>query len=298
MKMKSVIKKIIPAVLWVKLGEYKRNLKMFKLKIKIIKYLEQDSKYDNPEKEVIIDFLKNNSLSVFPYNFIKKYNAKDIIVYTDNQNRMRYVLHENKRLYFKKNWNEKKIMDYYYSLLIEQDIDSPHRYETPNFYVKTGDVIVDVGVAEGNFALSVVEKAKKLYLFEVDEEWIDALKITFAPWIGKVEIVCKYVSDNDDYKNVTLDTFLEREKVDFIKADIEGAETALVKGSKNILSDNQPLKIIMCTYHKPNDAEELNRMLMESGFQTEFSKGYMIYVYDQTLCAPYLRKGLIRGIKV
>ena len=295
---KPVVKKIMPTVLWEKFAEYMNKIKRHKLKLEIIKYLETNSAYDNPEKGEIISFLKSNSSFIFPYNFIKKYDARNIRVYTDNQHGMKYVLHENKRLYFKKNWNEKLIMNSYNGLLIEQDIDSPHRYETSGFHVNTGDVVVDVGVAEGNFALSVVEKAKKLYLFEVDEEWIDVLKVTFAPWKEKVEIICKYVSDHDDDENVTLDTFLGKEKVDFIKADIEGAETALLKGCKNILSDNHPLKIVMCTYHNPNDAEEIKHMLTGSGFQTVFSKGYMIFIYDETLCAPYLRKGLIRGIKI
>jgi hypothetical protein len=253
--------------------------------------------FDNLEKEGIIDFLNNNSLSVFPYNFTKKYNCNDIIVYTDAICRMKYIIQDNKRLYFKKGWSEKRIKKYYSSLLLEQDIDSPHRYENNIFNVNNGSIVVDAGVAEGNFALSIVEKVKKLYLFEADEKWIEALKVTFAPWKEKVEIICKYVSNNDEGMNTTLDTFLKHQQIDFIKADIEGAEIALLKGSQNILSDNKKIIIVMATYHKQNDAVEIKNILDRNGFITEFSKGYMIYMHDKTLCKPYLRKGIIRGIK-
>jgi hypothetical protein len=59
------------------------------------------------------------------------------------------------------------------------------------------------------------------------------------------------------------------------------------------------MKVILCTYHKHNDAEMLNQMLAERGFHTEFSNGYIIFYYEvyDKLKPPYLRKGLIRGIK-
>ncbi|MDR0567342.1 MAG: methyltransferase, partial [Prevotellaceae bacterium] len=58
-----------------------------------------------------------------------------------------------------------------------------------------GDVVVDAGVAEGIFALSVVERAKELYLFEADKDWIAPLEATFAPFGNKANIVNCYVAD-------------------------------------------------------------------------------------------------------
>jgi len=68
----------------------------------------------------------------------------------------------------------------------EQDNQSPHLYLTAEFQVDINSIVVDAGVAEGNFALSVVEKAKILYLIECDTEWMEALRLTFAPWKEKV----------------------------------------------------------------------------------------------------------------
>ena len=194
-----------------------RKINRYFLKLKIIKYLSNDLKYDKNEKDLIIDFLKNNPLAIFPYNFTKKYRRKDVKVYTDDLCGMKYIIQDHKRLYFKKSWGEKRIKKYYSVLLSEQDIDSPHCYENPNFCVNKDDIVVDAGVAEGNFALSIIEKVKKIYLFEADEEWIDVLKTTFAPWKEKVEIICKYVSDNDENGNITLDSFFKTGKIDFIK---------------------------------------------------------------------------------
>jgi precorrin-6B methylase 2 len=276
---------------------WKCRIKRYK-KWKIISYLKKDLRNNQTvEKIEIVDFLTHNPWSVFPYNFIKKYNRKDTIVYTDNDCGMKYVLQDNKKLYFKNNWKNKKVQKYYNNLLIEQDIDSPHRYEYSDFHVQKGDIVVDVGVAEGNFALSIIEEAKRVYLFEVDENWIDALKMTFAPWKEKVIIVNKYVSDTNDNNCIRLDDFFKGEQINFLKADVEGAELQLLKGAKIILSTQKSMKIAICTYHKQNDVENLNQMLMNYDFHTEFSKGYMIFLHDKTLAPPYLRKGLIRATK-
>jgi hypothetical protein len=53
---------------------------------------------------------------------------------------------------------------------------------------------------------------------------------------------------------ITLDAFVERnniERVDFIKADIEGAERNMLRGAKRILREFAP-KLSICTYHLPD----------------------------------------------
>jgi 16S rRNA A1518/A1519 N6-dimethyltransferase RsmA/KsgA/DIM1 with predicted DNA glycosylase/AP lyase activity len=48
--------------------------------------------------------------------------------------------------------------------------------------VAEGDVVVDAGAAEGNFALSVIDKASKVYIIEGDAGWCEALRQTFLPY--------------------------------------------------------------------------------------------------------------------
>jgi hypothetical protein len=265
----------------------------------VISYLElKCNEVDEGSK--ILKFIKTNHDITFPYDFVKKYNAEDIKVYDDLEYGGKYILHKNKRLYFPKEFSSGYIACMYNSLLIEFDDESPHCYETSNFHVREGDVIADVGASEGIFTLNNIEKIKKVYLFECEERWIESLKMTFKPWKEKIVIINKYVSDNTSKKSITLDDFVENEgveKLNFIKADIEGAEISLVLGANKILSNQKDLRIVLCTYHNQNDADELNKLLLEKGFQTEFSNKYMIFILDESFNPPYLRKGLIRAKK-
>ena len=70
----------------------------------ILKYYSQIPDSEVPEdKKEVINFLKNNPLNLFPYEFIKKYKDSDIKVFMDADNGLRYTLLENKRLYFELN---------------------------------------------------------------------------------------------------------------------------------------------------------------------------------------------------
>ena len=256
---------------------------------------------DKQEHEIIeiIDFFRKHEIStMFPYEFIQNYNAMNIDVFFDKSNKTRYVIHENKRLYFPDMWNITQIQSYYNNLALEQDKDSPHRYETNKFAVKNGDVIVDIGAAEGIWALQNIEKASKVYLFECESMWINALLKTFEPWKEKVIIVNKYISDKIDKKNVTLDNYFYGQTINFIKADIEGMELKMLNGGNEILKKNCELKILLCTYHQKDDFLKFKKLLEKMNFVTEYSKGYMIYIYDFNLDEPYIRHGLIRAKKL
>ena len=138
------------------------------LRKKILKHFESLPENEvNDEQKEVIGFLKNNPVKIFPYPFHFNYSPENIEVLYDQQLGMRYVLLEGKRLYFKKRWRDKRIKRAYSDLLREQDLNSPHRYLTDSFTVGNDDVVADIGAAEGNFSLSVIEKIKKVYIFEL-----------------------------------------------------------------------------------------------------------------------------------
>ena len=262
----------------------------------IRKYFLQLNREKQPEDiKEIIGFFEQNPFSIFPYNFIHKY--KRPAVFYDNDSNMKYILHNGKKLYMPSEWNEYRAANYYKQLCIEQDIDSPHRYETENYVVKNGDVIADIGSAEGIWALDNVEKASKIYLFECEEKWIKTLEKTFEPYQEKIEIVSSFVSNITGNGRITLDDFFYQKEVNFIKADIEGAELELLLGAKSILQNKNDLKFLLCAYHAENDEVILKYLLEEYGFATEYSKGYMLFIYDKKIKEPYVRRGLIRGQK-
>lgn len=250
------------------------------------------------EYEEAIKYLRSHPITTFLSSFTEKYNAKDIQVFTDNDSQLKYVLHEGKKLYFKRKWSVKRIQRAYNALLEEQDIASPHRYTEGNFNVLDNDVLLDIGAAEGNFSLSVIEKVQHVYLFETDEEWIEAMKKTFEPWKNKVSIINKFVGNKDTDTCITLDSFFpNKSSVNFIKADVEGAERDLLYGAKRLITENKYLKIALCAYHRQDDEMVLSNILQEHGFNISFSKGYMIYTHNHDMCPPYLRRGLIRSFK-
>ena len=223
------------------------------LRTKILKYFNSLSvEKINEEQREVLRYLENNPVATFPYPFQYLYSPEKIEVFFDEANKMRYVLLEGKRLYFKKRWNEKRIRKGFSGLLREQDPNSPHRYLTDNFNVNN-DIIADIGAAEGNFSLSVIEKVKKIYIFEYDQEWVQALRATFAPWAEKVEIINRRVSDFDDEKHIRFDTFYKTNpEINFFKIDVDGAEEKVLKSCQEILSSGKPMRVALCTYHKNN----------------------------------------------
>ncbi|MDR0303998.1 MAG: FkbM family methyltransferase [Chitinispirillales bacterium] len=253
------------------------------------------------EKEEIIECLNNSLHFAFPYRFAK--DLKNFEVFFDDDSKMFFVLHKNKRLYFPKNWTKDKVIKYYHSLLIEQDLRSPHCYTCDGFEVKKSDIIADVGAAEGIWALENVETAKFVYIFEPQKDYIHALYKTFDPYKEKVRIVNKYVGCGSKWWNgkVEIDDFIAKNGVEisFIKADIEGAETMMLDGMPKLLKDKQDLRMLLCAYHRQNDADNLKKTLEAYGFSIEFSQGWMLLMHDRFgLQEPYFRKGLIRARKI
>jgi hypothetical protein len=251
------------------------------------------------ETAQVIRFFQKNSFEMLPYEFVRKRHIIKGDSYFDTDTNMWYIIHENKKMYFPRSWEAGRCERYYDTLLIEQDSNSPHRYETPDFHVESGDIVADMGAAEGIFGLTNIEKVRKLYLFECNNEWIEALKKTFEPWNEKVCIINKYISNTTCENDITLDDFSAGIElpINFIKADIEGAEVQLLQGGTRILSSQKDLRMLLCTYHRQNDADNIKQILLDNGFLTEFTKGYMIFSSDSDLAEPYLRRALIRAKK-
>ena len=298
-KIVDIYKILVPAFLRNKITLFRNAGGTNTIRKNIINYYSSPGKPNTAEIEMVLAYLRKNPLALFPYNFTAKYQPSAIKVYYDSLIQLNYILHEGKRMYYKQSLGEKAIRENYTNLLIEQDKDSPHCYLTDNFCVEANCIVADVGAAEGIFALSVIEQVKKIYLFEKDQEWIEALQATFAPWSDKVVIVNKFVSDKNDEDNITIDQFCENEGIlpDFIKIDVDGAEYDLLNGAHQVLSAIGKLKIAICTYHQSGDEDLFKDLFKKYNIDALPSNGYMIFFYDPLLSAPYLRRGLLRGTK-
>lgn len=277
-------------------GSARRRLADEELRAEILAYYAAARPQEvSEELRAAAGYLRSHPLTFFPSAFTEKYKAAGVEVFSDPANKLKYVLSGGRRLYFKRRSSAAAIKRNYANLLLEQDTHSPHRYLAEGFAVGDGDVLADIGAAEGNFTLSVIEKIDKALLFETDAEWVEALTATFAPWKEKVEIVNRYVSDTSDGGNVTLDGVFAGGKLDFIKVDVEGAEEKVLKGADRLLSRGEKPKIALCTYHKQDDEEKLSAQLKRKNFVLSVSEGYMLYPPDSDQKPPYFRRGLIRA---
>ncbi len=272
-------------------------LKKIFYKGKVVKYLKSH-KSDSEKLEVFRFLKKKPYLVVFPYNFIKKYKTKDIKVYENGG--MNYINYFDKKLYIKKSLNKKAVSNYCKSLFVEQDIMSPHKYTDENFYVEEGSVLFDLGVAEGNFSLENIDKCKKVYLFEPEEDWIKCLKQTFKSYSDKTVITQKFVSDKTSNNTIKLDDFIneinENDKV-FIKMDIEGFEISAIKGMKRLINKCKNLKIAVCCYHNQSDETKIRKEFSLKKYRIDTSKGYMIFYSGNEFREPYLTRGVLRITK-
>jgi hypothetical protein len=109
------------------------------------------------------------------------------------------------------------------------------------------------------------------------------------------------VSDETTDGCVTLDDYFnDNRAINFIKADVEGAEGQVLKGATKTIADQADLKIAICTYHRQEDAENLDTMLKSMGFRNTFSDGFMLYYYGKqnVVREPFLRKAVLRATKL
>lgn len=218
----------------------------------------------------------------------------------DEKKGLYYVLFEEKRMYFNKNYKFiiKNGKRYVSNLWQEQDPNSPHLYEENEVTVEKGDVLVDAGACEGNFSLHNIDKVSKLYLIECDLDWMEALKATFEPYIDKVVFCNKFLSDRDTNKTITLNSLI-KEPVNFIKMDIEGEEINALKGADRVFAGSANIKCSICSYHRHGDEEKIKNILQGYGLKTSTSKGYMLYLCDDDIWKnPELRHGIVRGKRV
>ncbi|MFA5974181.1 MAG: FkbM family methyltransferase [Lentimicrobiaceae bacterium] len=260
-------------------------------------YKKFDQKTLHPEIKECLNYLKYHKYSAFPYKWTQKYDNLMPEVYFDDENQTYYNLFNGKKMYFPKHYSRSMVIWAVRSILKEQDINSPHIYLTSDFQLEPGSIVLDAGVAEGNFALTVVEQAKRLYLVECDSEWMQALKLTFAPWKDKVVFVEKFMSDKPGNTTTSIDTLLIAEESEsyFIKMDIEGYEKLALAGMKNLIASGRPIKMNVCTYHHPNDLIDIEKVVKSYGFEWHVSEGFVLYSLPGE--QPTFRKVLIRAEK-
>lgn len=248
------------------------------------------AKYEDCADPVIQETLaywKTHRLSVFNQHVPEDRGTLDRLFF-DEACGLPYVQFKTvggewRRMYYAKEFRadihdgEKYICD----LMLEQQPGSPHLYTTDKHKVNAGDVVIDAGVREGNFALRYVDICSRMYLFEPAQEWLEPLRQTFKDYRDKVEIIPRFVSDVTEGERITLDDALPdlHGANVFLKMDVEGAEPRALRGANRLLTNNK-VRASVCTYHNSDDLIKVKSILRQYGFRTATSAGYMIFICD------------------
>lgn len=167
-------------------------------------------------------------------------------------------------------------------------------YEIAPVLVEQDDIVIDCGSNIGLFSIVTAKHCAKVYAFEcvpniyqyiskISEKYknIVLVKKAVGAYSGKVKFSMDndlntnnriIQGDKDDIKNssfvsiTTIDDFVKEyglNKVDFIKADIEGAERDMLRGAKETLKKYAP-KLSICEYHMPDDPEVLENIIYDA----------------------------------
>lgn len=176
-------------------------------------------------------------------------------------------------------------------VLAEQEA---HIYGNPSRGVRTGDIVLDCGAHFGGYTRAALNMGAKLVVaIEIVPENIECLRQTFAAEIGsgKVIVYPKGVWDKDDKLILqkqdhtwadsivmkgkkegpsvlltTIDKIVDElglDRVDFVKADIEGAERNALLGATKTLKRFKP-RMAIAAYHLKDDKTILPEIVLKA----------------------------------
>lgn len=228
------------------------------------------------EKREIGEYLQDNELSMFNYAWTK--NMPEYVLEFDDSKGLFYWSLNNVKTYLKRSLDtEKKARVYIESLLIEQNVKSPHYYGEANDNI--GKVLFDIGAAEGNYSVESLNYANHIYIVECDGEWIEALTETFRDYSEKVTIINKFIDDSDTENTITLISLLKMAGNNSIKVkmDIEGMEERVLHAAKKDLQCLANIEFCVCTYHHSTAFEEIKEIFVSSGYNVSNTQGYMFF---------------------
>lgn len=168
-----------------------------------------------------------------------------------------------------------KIKENNYTSYFDLDIVTPDDNE----------VFVDLGAYTGDSAQDFIQNMgayQRIYCYEISKDVFKQLQENMSFYenitlvnkgVGEAEGIM-YLSQSEDasankitsmgeeaVEIVTLDNDI-KEKITFLKMDIEGAEQQAIKGAARHITEEKP-KLAICTYHNNYDIWQIPRMLRE-----------------------------------
>jgi FkbM family methyltransferase len=211
---------------------------------------------------------------------------------------------------------EEENMEEYIAIFSAFDDEGPYQFDS--VFLEERDVVIDAGSNMGIFSLLAAENYRcEVHAFEPAAEPLSYLKKNVelnnlndlikvysmglsndnntiniqidSSHLGRSTIMPDMVLDtvtteirNELIQCISLDSWVKEnniQKIDFIKADIEGAERLMLQGATEVLRKFQP-KLSNCTYHLPDDPEVLNRIIKKANPKYIIQQGHKkLYAY-------------------
>lgn len=180
-----------------------------------------------------------------------------------------------------------------------------YNYKNIDITPSEGSIILDCGGCWGDTALYFIEKVKKCKVFTFEfipsniallEEnlkinnvnsveiiphpvWDKSDEVFYAIDKGPISTLSDQLSEGTiEISTIAIDDFVQShklDKVDFIKMDIEGAETKALKGACKVITKHKPT-LAIAIYHSPNDFQRIPQ------FINELNLGYKFYLSHNT----------------
>lgn len=143
--------------------------------------------------------------------------------------------------------------------------------------IHPGDIVIDAGAWIGDYSAYASKKGAIVYAFECSPDTLKILQETVKLNQNINIVPCGLGDKKSDHFSLshsgsdssvslleldvgniqvsTIDNFVREnnmQRIDFIKADIEGMERKMLEGATWVLHNFQP-KLSICTYHLPDD---------------------------------------------
>lgn len=190
--------------------------------------------------------------------------------------------------------------------------EGPYELKEPEIKIKNEDVVLDCGANMGLFSVLALNRGGEVYCFEPAphtrgylEEYknlypdrMHIFPYALADKEGDTEFyVGSDLNGENSISNLsgtgkecirvpvkTIDHFVKENgisRVDFIKADIEGAERHMLSGAKETMKKFAP-KLAICTYHLKDDPKVLEEIIRQANPDYKIIHRYKkIYAYTE-----------------
>lgn len=216
----------------------------------------------------LLNFLVKPKVDVIAKKFIKDIESEgdyDKVSFTNAK----------RKLY----WPKKFSISGIYQVTAETfDTNDWHYYQYEKTKVNQGDILLDIGTAEGLFPLVVIDKCSHVYMVEPSQYFHQSLLKSFEDSSEKTTIfnvavgakkdkvffnedsldgqISTSSGSNRSIDVETIDSLIGQNKITYLKADIEGFEYEMLQGARETITQNKP-KIAITTYHKQNDSAKI-----------------------------------------